>query len=43
MYFQNLAPLTGEEFNPLPFILGGVALVIVIALVVISLLTKKKK
>ncbi|HIW73436.1 MAG TPA: hypothetical protein H9684_03865 [Firmicutes bacterium] len=40
---QGASPVTGEPFNPLPFIIAGVAAVLVIALIVLSFLTKKKK
>ena len=40
---DGVSPATGEKANPLPFILAGVAVVLIVALVVLSLLSKKKK
>lgn len=39
----GLSPATGETFNPLPYILGGIGLLAVIALVVLTVLEQKKK
>ena len=40
---EGASPVTGEDSNPLPFIIAGVAVVLLVALVVLSVLTKKKK
>lgn len=39
----SLSPLTGEEVQVWPFVLGGVAAAVVIVLVVLPLFGKKKK
>lgn len=39
----NVSPATGEEIEIAPFIFGGVALALVVAMVVMTLMGKKKK
>ncbi len=40
---DGVSPATGEKSNPLPFILAGVAVVLIVALIVLSVLSKRKK
>ena len=39
----GMSPATGETVSVLPYVMGGVALVLLVAAIVLSVVTKKKK
>lgn len=39
---DGVSPATGQQISPVPYILGGVALVLIIAIAVLSFINNKK-
>ena len=39
----GLSPATGEGFKPMPFILGGIGLLVILILVAVMILERKQK
>lgn len=38
---STLSPVTGQQISPVPYVLGGIALVLIIVIAILSFINKK--